>query len=220
MRIINTSETMVTTFYHKGQLHQLAPKAFKDFPDTEYNALLDVVKSTKDLTLMMEDASDIESLSTIQDIKNYMATLNQRITALENPVVTDIAVLPVSGNVVIPTDGSLIVEVAPEGQDFYVLEIDHSLQGVLPEFSLYASEANPFGSQQAQDQAQELGFNATYSQAEGKWVLDFGKTITDIFKSRPSVTFHFVVKDALGNTIWGSMSPTTPENTRTYNITE
>lgn len=160
----------------------------------------------------------IDHINEIIDLKNTVISLNSRIAALENPIVNDIAVTPISGPMTIGAGEGLTVTVSPDGQDFYSLEVDHSLQGILPEFSLYASEANPFGSEQARTQAEGLGFSATYSEDDKTWEMNFGPDIVDTFRQQSEVRFYFVVKDSLGNDVWGSMNPTTPENTRIYQI--
>lgn len=188
----------------------------KFFPDNLVSEIEKMVDGSPDILQMsFGGAATIES---IPGLLEAIQMLGARLTLLENPIVTDIAVLPESGEVTVPVGGSLILEIKPEGQDFFVLEVDHSLQGVLPEFSVYASEVNPYGDQEDRDQFGEAGVTVSYSVSEGKWTLDLGQAVTDVLRNQSNVRFNFVVKDANGNNIWGSMSPTTPENTRNYTI--
>lgn len=154
----------------------------------------------------------------LADLKAYVATLNQRMHSLENPIVTQLAVMPAAGTQTVMPGESFSITVDPEGQDFYALEVDHNLEGILPEFTVYASELNPYGTQQSKDQFEALSANITYDATEMKWVIDFGPQITDIFRAQANVRFHFVVRDSMGNIVWGSMNPSTPENTRNYVI--
>ena len=95
----------------------------------------------------------------------------------------------------------------------YELEIDHSLEGTLPEFSVYADESDPYGGDGAQFAA--AGVTVTYSAVEMKWDIDFGDPITDTFVTNGGVTFYLVIKDVAGNQ-WGTMYGTTPDNTFAY----
>lgn len=119
-------------------------------------------------------------------------------------------------------DGLVLTISADNAGDIYELEFDHSLEGnpATPEFSVYASEADPYGGDGALFAS--VGVSVTYSQADSQWVIDFGPTMTQTMSDAASgeVTFYFVLKDATGNVLWGSMLPTTPENTFSYNLVD
>jgi hypothetical protein len=103
--------------------------------------------------------------------------------------------------------------------DLYRLEIDHSYESVLPEFSVYASTGNPYGSPEAEAAFAEMGAVVTYDADDQKWTIDFGLTATEIFIAGEGVTFYAVLKDENEETAdFGSMSPTAPENTFVYSL--
>jgi len=98
--------------------------------------------------------------------------------------------------------------------NLYELEIDHSFEGTLPEFSVYADAANPWGTPEDKAQFDAAGVTIAYDETAQKWTIDFGETITDMFIP-DGVTFYMVLKDEAGNQ-WGSMYSVTPENTFAY----
>ncbi len=97
------------------------------------------------------------------------------------------------------------------------LEVDHSMETTLPEFSVYASESDPYGGEGAAFAA--AGVSVTYDAATQTWVIDFGPTVSGLIASNGGITFYLVLKDMEGNT-WGSMSPTTPANTFKYFVNQ
>ncbi len=99
--------------------------------------------------------------------------------------------------------------------DLYELEIDHSLEGTIPEFSVYASATDPYGGDEAEFSA--AGVTVTYDESEQSWTIDFGETVTDLFVNN-GITFFIVLKDNEGNQ-FGSMDPTTSDNTFAYTLT-
>ena len=110
--------------------------------------------------------------------------------------------------------------------NLYSLEIDHSFgdysldptdQLYLPEFTVYASASNVYGSQEAEDAFGTYGVSVTYDETTQTWAIDFGANITNTNFIPEGVTFYLVLKDAEGNT-WGSMEPTTPANTFAYSV--
>ncbi|MCM3625122.1 hypothetical protein M4D70_23140 [Brevibacillus borstelensis] len=134
----------------------------------------------------------------------------------ENPPV--VTVTPGDGGTITDGQDFVLTISAEDESDLYSLEVDHSMSQ-LPEFTLYAHEENPWGSTEAQEQATEAGVTATYDSGTKKWVLTFkadGNAYEKITE-QGTVTFYFVVKDVEGNA-FGSMDPTTPENTFTYTV--
>jgi len=125
---------------------------------------------------------------------------------------------PLEGAVVLSADGSFVWEVdaADAGDNLYELEVDHSMEASLTEFSVYASETDPYGGEG--DTFAAAGVSVLYSATEQKWTIDFGTDITNAFIANSGITFYIVLKDQAGNT-WGSMSPTTEENTFPYTFT-
>lgn len=128
--------------------------------------------------------------------------------------VSRVNILPKNGDIQIATGDSFKVEVSVLGQGIYELEIDHSLESILPEFSVYASESDPYGGDK--DEFDAAGVQVKYS--DGKWEIDFGEVVTETFSEEDEVRLYFAVRDESGNYLWGSMSPTTEENTRIYSI--
>lgn len=126
-------------------------------------------------------------------------------------------VTPPEGEVVLPVGAPFVLTVDGSDRHLFELEIDHSMEATLPEFSVYANDGDPYGGQY--DQFATLGVTVTYNAAEQRWTIDFGQTITDLFIAEGGITFYIVLKDFAGNT-WGSMDPTTPENTFEYTITQ
>ncbi|PYF07572.1 S-layer homology domain-containing protein [Ureibacillus chungkukjangi] len=91
------------------------------------------------------------------------------------------------------------------------LEVDHNIQG-LPEFSVYASEENPYGTDTEKAKFEALGVMVTYNAEAKKWTIEFGSTITNQMAKQKDVTFYVVVADEKGYT-FGSMYNTAEENT-------
>lgn len=101
--------------------------------------------------------------------------------------------------------------------NLYELEIDHNFEGVLPEFSVYASEENPYGSSEDQAQFIAAGVTVTFDAETQTWTIDFGQTVTDIVRNAGQFKLYTVVSDIMGNEL-GTMSGTTPENTFIYDF--
>jgi len=130
------------------------------------------------------------------------------------PTMTSVA--PGEGLVALGASDNLVLTVtADDDAALSELEIDHSMEGTLPEFSVYADIANPYGTADDKAQFESAGVSVTY--ADGVWTIDFGSTITNTIVNNGGITFYMVLKDTSGNS-WGSMSPTTAENTYAYTI--
>ena len=99
--------------------------------------------------------------------------------------------------------------------DLYSLEVDHSLEGQLPEFTVYASTTNPFGSAAAETLFTDEGVSVAYDDADEKWMIDFGSDITDTLISEGGITFYIVLEDEAGNS-FGSMFHSGEENKDSY----
>lgn len=133
-----------------------------------------------------------------------------------------IEVSPTESTILLATDESFKLIVKINDANPYALEVDHSFEGTLPEFSVYAqatSTENPFGpygSQEAMDAFITQGVEVLYDSETSTWTIDFGAAITAMFAEN-GVTFYLVAKDSEGN-MFGSMDPTTPDNTFTFNM--
>ena len=108
------------------------------------------------------------------------------------------------------SNGDLILTVIASDEYLYSLEVDHSLEAVLPEFSVYASETNPWGTTEDQTQFEAAGVDVSYNAATQTWVLVFAldgqamQVINDPLGSNGAISFFLVVLDEEGNSS-GSM---------------
>ncbi|MGI6359417.1 MAG: hypothetical protein ACOX2K_12270 [Bacillota bacterium] len=89
-------------------------------------------------------------------------------------------VTPAEGNVHLSFGESFVLSVDASDEHLYELEIDHNLEGVLPEFSVYADEENPYGSDDDKAAFEGCGVEVTYDADEQKWTIDFGQTVTEL----------------------------------------
>lgn len=126
-------------------------------------------------------------------------------------------VTPEVGEVKLAHDATFVLTVAAEDENLYELEVDHSFEGILPEFSVYASEENPYGTDELKEKFTSYGVEVTYDAKAQKWTIDFGEAITSQIVEKGGITFYLVIKDQVGNE-WGSMNPPTLENTFTYTV--
>ena len=126
-----------------------------------------------------------------------------------------VSVTPAKGLVTLAADQSFILKVKASDPNLYELEIDHSFEGTLPEFSVYADALNPWGTPEDQAQFEGAGVTVEYDALLQEWTIDFGEAITNNYFIPNGVTFYMVLIDEAGNT-WGSMSPPTGENTFAY----
>lgn len=170
---------------------------------------------------IMPSASYFQAKKTL--IMTAAAVLSAAMLAIS--MLTSVAaasgIVQVTSNIAdVPGGASLVLTVGTQNDgDVYELEVDHSLQSVLPEFSVYANESNPYGTSRANFEA--MGVTVSYSAAANQWVIDFGDEVTDDIRDNGGdVRFYFVLRDADDNILWGSMSPTSPENTFNFNLVE
>gem|GEM_PF-2543235 len=128
-------------------------------------------------------------------------------------------VSPAPGHVVLGADENFVwvVDALDMDDNLYKLEIDHSLEDYYPEFSVYASEENPYGTEDDRQQFEAFGVTVTYDAVQQAWTFDFGADLTDGIIGYGGITFYVVLKDTAGNQ-WGTMYGTTPENTFAYTI--
>jgi len=125
------------------------------------------------------------------------------------------SVSPAVGAVLLGADDNFVLTVDAADDNLYELEIDHSMQATLDEFSVYASAENPYGTLEDKAQFEAAGVMVNYNATDQVWTIDFGTTVTDAFVANGGITFYLVLHDEAGNT-WGSMDPTTTENTFAY----
>lgn len=121
---------------------------------------------------------------------------------------------PAPGTIVIKDEGFKWIVKAYD-EHLYELEIDHSLEATLPEFSVYANAENPYGTDEDREKFEQYGVIVTYDEETQTWTIDFGMAVTREFIQAGTVTFYIVLKDVNGYA-WGSMFDVTPENTFIY----
>jgi hypothetical protein len=151
--------------------------------------------------------------------QEFKVVIGEGVTLEAAPDTTDPelkSVSPKAGDVNLEYGETFKLEVAASDENLYELEVDHNI-AELPEFSVYASESDPYGGQG--EAFAEAGVTVTYNAAEQKWIIDFGKAVTTKIVEKGGITFYLVLVDDAGNK-WGSMDPTTPENTFAYNVTQ
>lgn len=132
---------------------------------------------------------------------------------------TLVSVTPTKGTTVeLQDDETFVLQVAAADNNLRELEVDHNMSE-LPEFSVYANEENPYGSDELKAQFNAQGVTVTYDAETQTWTIDFGQAVTNKMTEKGDVKFYFVLKDESGNE-WGSMDPTTEENTFNYTVTK
>lgn len=130
------------------------------------------------------------------------------------------SVSPQPGEVILSSGETFKFTVdAYDAGGLYELEIDHSMEGPLPEFSVYADGDNPYGTTEDKTEFESHGVTVTYDATEQKWTIDFGKNVTNTIISdhQGKITFYIVIKDLAGNE-FGTMYGTTLENTFAYTV--
>ena len=126
---------------------------------------------------------------------------------------------PAVGNVALAKDGTFKLTITTDNDPAIAeIEVDHSLETTVPEFSLCADQAQPYCTAGDQQQFEAAGASVTYG--AGVWEIDFGQTLTSQILNNGGITFYLALRDADGDYLWGSMSPTTPENTFAFTVTE
>ncbi|HQD91310.1 MAG TPA: hypothetical protein PLP71_09870 [Syntrophomonadaceae bacterium] len=125
-----------------------------------------------------------------------------------------VEVTPAEGVVELAHDATFVLTVEAYDDNLYELEVDHNI-AELPEFSVYASEDDPYGGQE--DEFAEFEVTVDYDADEQKWTIDFGPIVTENIVQKGGITFCLVLIDEAGNK-WGSMYEVTEENTFAYNV--
>ena len=78
--------------------------------------------------------------------ENTFAYTVTRAEAPDTTAPTLVSVTPAEGNVELAHDATFILTVDASDDNLYELEVDHNIAD-LPEFSVYASEEDPYGGQ-------------------------------------------------------------------------
>jgi hypothetical protein len=190
-------------------------------PDTDKVMWFGVAKADGELTL--KEAGEYAYEVVRKDGTKYIFSFTytpgnvQGVGEVDTKAPELVEVSPDAGDIHLAYDETFKLEVTASDKNLYELEVDHSFDGTLPEFSVYASEEDPYGGQGAAFAAQ--GVEVTYNADEQKWTIDFGPTVTQTIVNNGGITFYLVLVDEAGNK-WGSMDPTTQENTFDYIVTQ
>lgn len=112
--------------------------------------------------------------------------------------------------------GDFVLTVDAMDVNLFGLELDHSLEGVLPEFWVYA-DADPYGGEV--DGFTAAGLAVTYNATTQTWTLTFenGGAALDAIIANQGITFYAVIHDLAGNK-WGSMYDVEEFNTFAYTL--
>jgi ABC-type transporter Mla MlaB component len=195
------------------------PKALT--PDTDTMMWFGVAKADGELTL--KEAGEYAYEVVRKDGTKYIFSFTytpgnvQGVGEIDTKAPELVEVSPDAGDIHLAYDETFKLEVTASDENLYELEVDHSFEGTLPEFSVYASEDDPYGGQEAAFKAQ--GVEVTYDADAQKWTIDFGEAVTDKIVAKGGITFYLVIKDEAGNQ-WGSMYDVTDENTFKYTVTQ
>ena len=154
----------------------------------------------------------------VADAYGYTAPVTIKITLIDGTIPVLEQVTPPEGPVAISPKATFVLTVDALDNNLFKLEVDHSMESTLPEFSVYADAGNPYGSPEDAAQFAAMGVSVSYNAALQKWTIDFGETVTDAFITNGGITFYLVLEDLEGNQ-WGTMYGTTPENTFAYTLT-
>jgi hypothetical protein len=154
----------------------------------------------------------------VADAYGYTAPVTIKITLIDGTIPVLEQVTPPEGPVAISPKATFVLTVDALDNNLFKLEVDHSMESTLPEFSVYADAGNPYGSAEDAAQFAAMGVSVSYNAALQKWTIDFGETVTDAFITNGGITFYLVLEDLEGNQ-WGTMYGTTPENTFAYTLT-
>jgi hypothetical protein len=121
------------------------------------------------------------------------------------------------GNIYLSENDTFVWSFQANDMNLYELEIDHNFEGTLPEFSVYASEENPYGTEADRTEFESYGVIVTYDATTQTWTIDFGQTVTDLVRTAGQFRIYTTVSDIMGNKLW-TMDPTDVENTFVYDF--
>ncbi len=131
------------------------------------------------------------------------------------PSELDVTVKPIAGSSVgLSAEGNFILSINAFnfGANLYSLEVDHTFTAAgIPEFTVYANNADPYGGIEARTLFENVGATITYDETNKLWTIDFGATLTNVLLGLQDadgkafdIEFYLVVRDEVGNP-WGDM---------------
>jgi hypothetical protein len=97
-------------------------------------------------------------------------------------------------------DGQVLTVVVKEAITPVELEVDHSKEKQLPEFSVYADEENPYGD--SKEDFATLGVTVEYN--DGTWTIDFSEAGEEVKSLLEGIKFKLLVLDK--DNSFGSMN--------------
>ncbi|MFY9422595.1 MAG: InlB B-repeat-containing protein, partial [Bacilli bacterium] len=100
---------------------------------------------------------------------------------------------PEPGLIIVRDGDKFKLKIRASDKNLFELEIDHSLEATLPEFSVYASEDLPYGSLEAKARFEAYGVTVDYDAESQTWEIDFGENVTSTFVSAKKVKFYIVL---------------------------
>lgn len=127
------------------------------------------------------------------------------------------SVLPAEGEVFLSEGETFKLTVDAFDENLFELEVDNTLEPTLPQFTVYADEANPYGTPAAQLLFEAAGANVTYDATTQKWVIDFGVALTTLMMNNGGNDFYLVARDVALNAS-GDMGNITDEITFSYTL--
>ncbi|MFZ6053554.1 hypothetical protein, partial [Halocola ammonii] len=135
---------------------------------------------------VLEDCNGnaLGSMSPTGPANTFVYDLDDEAPVLENVSASAVGKCLNGGNFVWTVDAS--------DDNLFSLEVDHSLQNSLPEFTVYADAGDPYGSQQAEDDFTAAGVSVVYDDVNQTWTIDFGPAVTQQFIDNGGITFYTV----------------------------
>jgi len=110
------------------------------------------------------EAGSIEDLA-----GNALTTLSATLIVTDQTAPEMEEVLPAEGVITLAADEAFVLTVDAFDLNLYELEIDHSFEGTLPEFSVYADALNPWGTPEDKAQFDAAGVTIAYDETAQKW---------------------------------------------------
>jgi len=146
--------------------------------------------------------------------KSFTVTV---LAMVDDEAPTLVALSPLTGEVLLDENEAFILVIEASDPNLFSLELDHNLSHLLPEFTVYANQLDPYGSIEDENAFIAAGVTVTYNELTQTWTIDFGNSVTTTMIDNDGVTFYMVIKDTFDNQ-FGSMDPTTVENTFTFDL--
>ena len=149
----------------------------------------------------------VKVTATAKDGSGVAGSLDVTISGQEEPIeepAEDLAIETATAELV---DGNLVLTVTAEArEELYSLEVDHSLEEILPEFTVYADAAKPWGDLQEGMNPENFGVSLVYDNYT--WTLTFAPgegNALDVINANGGIDFYLIVHDEAKELSSGSM---------------